>query len=181
MKILKKPFVAIIIVLIVALVFSLVGIKLSVTRQAEKVEELFYTGIDGGTGIDTYLHNAGNEAKVIHYTAIQYFDEEYTDGLRDAYNNLIEAETIEEKFKYNQDMLTEIESLIPLIEMEVNMNSYDSIYLETHMGYMDDIQKMIDRNTYNEKVAEFEEEILGKFPVNLVASLLGLEAPEYFA
>ena len=117
MKILKKRYVAVIFVIIVAVVFSLIGIKLSVTRQADKIEEMFYTGIDGETSIQVHLDNAFKEAKVIYYAVEQYFDDEYTDGLRDAYNALVEdADTIHEKFEYNQDIMAEIESLIPLIE-----------------------------------------------------------------
>ena len=180
MKILKKRYVAIIFVIIVAIVFSLVGIKLSVTRQANKIEEMFYTGVDGETGIQIYLDNAFNEAKVIHYTVIQYFDEEYTDGLRDAYNGLVNAETIAEKFEYNEAILAEIESLVPMIETEYDMLDYDQLYLDTHMKNMDNIQKMIENSSYNKKVAEFEQDVLGSFPVNVLKGILGLEAPEYF-
>lgn len=181
MKILKKRYVAIIFVIIVAVVFSIIGIKVSVTRQAEKIEELFYSGIDGQTGIQGYLDNAFKEAKVIHYTVTEYFDDEYTDGLRETYNALFEADTIGEKFECNQAMMAEIESLIPLIETEFDMLDYDQLYLDTHLEKMDNIQKMIETSSYNEKVAEFEQTVLGSFPVNLLKGILGLEAPEYFA
>lgn len=181
MKILKKRYIAIIIVIIVAIVFSFIGIKLSVTRQAEKVEEMFYTGVDGETGIQVYLDNAFNEAKVIHYTVIQYFDREYTDGLREAYNALVEAETLAEKYEYYNAILTEVESLIPLIETEYSMLDYDQLYLDTHIENLNNIQQMIDNSSYNEKVAEFEQDVLGIFPVNVLKGILDLEAPEYFS
>lgn len=175
----KKRSIAIIFVIIVAIIFSLIGVRLSVNRQSQKVENIFYTGADGETGIQTYLDNAFKEAKVIYTTATEYLDSEDTKAFRIAYNELYEADTISEKFNCNETLKAELDALLLLMNDE-NLLNYDKVYLETHVGKMENIQQMIEKSSYNEKVQEFNENVLGSFPINLLKGILGLDAPEYF-
>lgn len=180
MKLFKKRYIAIACVAIVAVLFSLIGIKLSVTRQADKIESIFISGINGETGIQTYLDNACNEAKVIHYTASAYLDREYTEGLRSAYNSLYEAETISKKHDCFENVISETDSLEALLNASTDISEDDRIYLSTHMENMKNIQRMIETSSYNEQISEFEQKILNVFPVSLLKGILRLEAPEYF-
>lgn len=180
MNILKKHSVAIIIVIIIAVVFTFVGISISANRQAKKVENLFYTGIDGETAIQTSLDNIYKEAKVIYSTAEEYLGGEIPKAFRIAYNNMYEAETISEKYDCYQILIAELEALHPYMEDGID-NSYDKIYYATHKENLENVCLMLENSSYNEKVQDYEDNILNRFPVSLVKGILGLEAPEYFA
>lgn len=180
MNVLKKRSVAIIIVIIIAVVFTFVGIRISVKRQAEKVEAMFYSGVDGETAVQTSLDNIFKEAKVIYSTAEEYLGSEIPKPFRIAYNNMYDADTISEKYDCYQKLMAELEVLHPYMEEGVD-NSYDKIYYATHKENLENIGLMLDGNSYNEKVQDYEENILNRFPVSLVKGILDLEAPEYFS
>lgn len=180
MNFLKKRYVAIIIVIIIAVVFTFVGIYVSVNRQTKKVEDMFYTGVDGETAIQTNLDNIYKEAKVIYATAEEYLGSEIPKPFRIAYNNMYDADTISEKYDCYQTLLQELEALHPYMEEGVD-NSYDKVYYATHKENLENIRLMVENNSYNEKVQDYEENILNSFPVSLFKGILGLEVPEYFA
>lgn len=180
MKILKKRSTAVAFVIVAAVVCSLAGVKLSVSRLANKTEKTFYDGVDGETGIQIYLDNACNEAKVIYYTASEYLDEEYTDGLRNAYNTLYDAEAISEKHDCFEELVEEAGAVELLLKTENSIPEDDRSYLELHLKNMDNIRKMIESGSYNARVADFEQSVLNSFPVNVLKGILKLEAPEPF-
>ncbi len=180
MKILKKRSVAIIIVLIIAIVFTFIGVDISVNRQAQKIEDMFYTGVKDETALQTNLDNIYKEAKVIYSIAEEYLGSDIPKAFRIAYNDLYEAKSISKKYDCYETLMSELALLYPLMEEGVD-NSYDEIYMATHKESLDNLKLMMERSSYNTKVQEFEDTILNSFPINLIKGIMKIDTPEYFA
>ena len=179
MNILKKRSTAIIIVVIAAILFTMIGVRRSLDREAKKVQALFYDGVGSETAVQTYLDNEFREAKTVYSIASKYLDDEVTNGFRTAYNDMYNAETVREKYLSYAKLTSELSLITQAID-DSELTRDESKYFTEHVNNMKNIQRMIDSCSYNEKVAEFETKTLGAFPANIFKKIVNPSSPEYF-
>jgi hypothetical protein len=179
MTFLKKRSTAIIIVVIVGVVFTLLGARLSLDRQAAKVEAVFYDGAGGETAVNTYLDNLFKEAKTVYTVAANYMDDDSTAGFRAAYNDLYNATGISKKYDCYARLMSELNGIAAgLDRSEITLEELQ--YADSHINNMRNISRMIDSSDYNVRVAEFEKATLGAFPANVLKLIVRPHTPEYF-
>lgn len=181
MSILKKPAVARTICAAVCVLSLLLGIHLSVDRQLDKLEDSFENGVyskDSGytlPSVQAQLDDRYNAALGI----ITLIPSDLTDELRSACDKLIQAETINDKYKANDALQLAYDSVLK----QVDTSAFDERTLTGFNGYcsiMENAQHLIENSGYNEAAAEFESDILGSFPLSILKYPAFADTPEYF-
>lgn len=172
MKFLKNRVVAYILAVLCSLTALLGGTSISVKKQSAKIEQLFYTGVtyDGylHPSADTQLKDRCNAALGI----ISMMDNDDVRDLYDARNELMDAESISDKYLSNYKLQLAYERLKPFIGSSAAEKEYCEI--------MDGAQSLILSSGYNDKVLEFENDILSSFPLNIIKFFVPLKGPESF-
>ena len=178
MSILKKTSTSTVICVVVCIISLLLGVHLSVNRQLNKLEDSFTHGVyskEAGytlPSIQEQLDERYNAAIGI----ISLIPSEHASDLRTACDSLLEAGSISEKFAANEALQNAYDSL-PAIDFA------DERTLEGFNDYcsaMENSQRLIKNSGYNEAAAEFEEDILGSFPLNILKYPAFAGKPEYF-
>ena len=181
MEVLKKRPVAVTICVIVCIVSLLLGVHLSVNRRLGKLEDSFYNGVyskDAGytlPSIQQQLDERYNAAIGI----ISLIPSDLASDLRNACNKLIEADSISEKAQANQDLQFAYEDML----LKIDVSIFDERTLGGFNDYcstMDNAQLLIERSGYNEAAAEFEEDVLGSFPLSILRYPAFAGTPEFF-
>ena len=181
MEVLKKRSTATVICVVVCVLSLLLGIHLSVNRQLGKLEDAFYNGVyskDAGytlPAIQMQLDERYNAAIGI----ISLIPSELAGNLRDACDWLLEAETLSEKYEANEALQAAYENVL----QNVDASMFDERTLGGFNDYcstMDNSQRLIETSGYNEAAEEFEDEILGSFPLSILKYPAFAGRPEYF-
>lgn len=181
MEVLKKRSTATVICVVVCVISLLLGIHLSVNRQLGKLEDAFYNGVyskDAGytlPAIQMQLDERYNAAIGI----ISLIPSELASDLRNACNRLLEADSISEKAQANKDLQFAYEDML----LKIDISMFDERTLGGFNDYcstMDNAQRLIGQSGYNEAVAEFEEDVLGSFPLSILRIPAFAGTPEYF-
>ena len=181
MEVLKKRPVAVTICVIVCIVSLLLGVHLSVNRRLGKLEDSFYNGVyskDAGytlPSIQQQLDERYNAAIGI----ISLIPSDLASDLRNACNKLIEADSISEKAQANKDLQFAYEDML----LKIDVSIFDERTLGGFNDYcstMDNAQLLIERSGYNEAAAEFEEDVLGSFPLSILRYPAFAGTPEFF-
>ena len=180
MEILKKRSTATVICVVVCIISLLLGVHLSVNRQLNKLEDAFYNGVyskDGYTlpSVQQQLDDRYDAAIGI----ISLIPSEFAADMRDACNWLLEAETFSEKYDANVALQAAYEDML----QSVDTSMFDERTLGGFNDYcdtMDNAQRLIENSGYNEAAAEFEDEILGSFPLSILKYPAFAGTPEYF-
>lgn len=176
MNALKKRGVAIVItaVVIVAAVFG--GSHRSLAACRSKADALYETGTgaDGSIAQDrlTQMDICANTASL----AEQYGSGEAAARLRQAVQRARETNGRE---GYDEARALADELLGALGAMS-SLTQQDAGYVRTFLSQLDSYDAVIARNGYNAAARAFNEEVLGRFPANVLGPLTGVRPLEVF-
>jgi len=179
MEVLKKRSVATVICVVVCVVSLLLGVHLSVNRQLGKLEDAFYNGVYANGYTLPSIQQQLDERYDAAVGIISLIPSDIGGEMREACNILIEAETLSEKYKANTELQLAYEEML----LNVDASMFDERTLGGFNDYcstMDNSQRLIDTSGYNEAAAEFEDEVLGSFPLNILRYPAFAGKPEYF-
>ena len=193
MTFLKKQSTAICITVIVAVLFSFIGCSLSLSRQAGKVEEMFTAGVylekDSymQPSIQSQLDNSADAALGLitvcnHYSQLQLESE----ALREARNDLLDAECPDEKYlaytHYYKSAIAVIELLkngevITDGELIVRLTEDDFEAFKSYASTITGANGVIEKSEYTSRVTEFIR-TKKAFPANIFG--IFAKTPDYF-
>lgn len=180
MKILKNVKVAIIVTVVVCLLATLLGMRVSVGRQTAKLEEIYQNNDDGsGKGLGQYLKQIDENA----YNLIQLAKQEgaSAEELSEARNRYAAAKTYGEAY----DAYLAICSAADRLKAELDgktISAQSAEMLEKYYvnGITDQKAKLSHMAiSFNERVEDYNE-IFKNFPVNLLKHLIGVSEAEKF-
>ena len=186
MEFFKKRQNAFAILAAVIVVFTLLGVHLSLNRQVAKLGSMFTDGVyiekDNykQPGIATHLDARVNASLGLLTVAANYADlSDETESLREARHALIDAESISQKYEANQKLEDAYKSLAAVLKAQV-LSGTDADAISTYVSNLSGAQKAIEVSLYNSKVTEYETGILTVFPVSVLRGLAFPNSPEYF-
>lgn len=185
MSIFKKRGTAIAITAALVVLAVLFGVNRSIKKEAEKVESLFYSGVyseaKGYTlpSIDSQLTSRLNASTHLVNLARQH-DELSAEAkaLSEARTQLINAETISEKFAANEALESAYLALVE--KLEGYISEADLSNLNDDVSALSNAQRVINESNYNDKVSEFETEVMGAFPMSILKIFVTADLPERF-
>ncbi|MBQ4040084.1 MAG: hypothetical protein IJC91_03010, partial [Oscillospiraceae bacterium] len=169
MSILKKTSTAAVICVVVCIISLLLGVHFSVNRQINKLEESFTHGVyskEAGytlPSIQEQLDDRYNAAIGI----ISLIPSEQASDLRSACDHLLEAGSISEKAFFNKTLQYAFEDMLAKSDT-FDFDERTQKGFEEYCSAMENAQRLIEKSGYNEAAAEFENEILGSFPLNIL-------------
>ncbi len=182
-KLLSDRRVAAAVLALVVLIFTPLGAKMSLQRAAEKVEEQFFTGVDGRGAIADYLSDSANAALGLVTVGAGYDDAAGETGdLRAARSALLDVMDGRDVSQYAEANLRLVQSFRALrdVLLAVPLTEEDTRSLELYVSTFEGAQGAVNRAGYNEAVEDFTENTLGEFPAGLLGGLLGVDPPEKF-
>lgn len=181
MSILKKTSTATVICVVVCIISLLLGVHLSVNRQLNKLEDAFTHGVyskDAGYTLPS-IQEQLDERYDAAIGIISLIPSELASDLRIACDMLLEAGSIPEKYAANTALQAAYEDMLANIDISV----FDERTLGGFNDYcstMDNSQRLIETSGYNEAAAEFENSVLGSFPLSILKYPAFAGSPEYF-
>ena len=180
MKFLKSYTGAMVVMVVVIALSVLLGSHRSLTAARSQVEELFYTGADGsGQSIATDLEQRRAVAANLESVALRYLTEADTADVHNARQELERADSPREMYQWDQALGQAADVLMEKLE-GCALTEKDAAYLA---GFRADLAAKADtmaRDPYNERVDQFNREVLGRFPANLLGQLTCVREAEAF-
>ena len=187
MKFLKSYRGAMIVMVVVIVLCVLLGSHRSLTAEREKVETLFYDGADGsGYSVYTDLADCVDISANLLSVAGRYLDESQLEqlmGSRDELAASIDPDSryysIGNAYQGYQRLTAEAETVITALEV-CDLSEKDAEYVR---GFRTDLAARADtisRDPYNEKAEEFNSDVLGAFPANLLRRITSVDEVQVF-
>lgn len=179
-KLLKNRTAAIGITIIVILLSTLLGSHRSLVAAAYPAERYFIEG-EKGYSIQRDLDTRVGLASNLLVVAERYLivgDPLLTD-LQDAIVALQQADTVGEKSAANQQLTAATERLDLHLE-EYSLSNADERYRINIRTDLASCNQTINHNAYNQMAMEYNTEVLGKFPANILKNLTGVPELETF-
>lgn len=173
-QLLKNRNVAIVITVIVIVLSILGGSHRSLLAAAYSAERYFD---DIQRDLDTRIGLASNLQVVAE--RYLYIGEDALVELDTAITNLRDAQTANEKAIANQQMTAATERMDIVLQNE-NLSVPDERYRIQIRTDLASYNQIIGHSKYNEKVDQYNAEVLGKFPANILAQLTGVPKLESF-
>ena len=173
-QLLKNRNVAIVITVIVIVLSILGGSHRSLLAAAYSAERHFD---DIQRDLDTRIGLASNLQVVAE--RYLYIGEDALVELDTAITNLRDAQTANEKVIANQQMTAATERMDIVLQNE-NLSVPDERYRIQIRTDLASYNQIIGHSKYNEKVDQYNAEVLGKFPANILAQLTGVPKLESF-
>ena len=173
-QLLKNRNVAIVITVIVIVLSILGGSHHSLLAAAYSAERHFD---DIQRDLDTRIGLASNLQVVAE--RYLYIGEDALVELDTAITNLRDAQTANEKAIANQQMTAATERMDIVLQNE-NLSVPDERYRIQIRTDLASYNQIIGHSKYNEKVDQYNAEVLGKFPANILAQLTGVPKLESF-
>lgn len=173
-QLLKNRNVAIVITVIVIVLSILGGSHRSLLAAAYSAERYFD---DIQRDLDTRIGLASNLQVVAE--RYLYIGEDALVELDTAITNLRDAQTANEKAIANQQMTAATERMDIVLQNE-NLPVPDERYRIQIRTDLASYNQIIGHSKYNEKVDQYNAEVLGKFPANILAQLTGVPKLESF-
>ena len=173
-QLLKNRNVAIVITVIVIVLSILGGSHRSLLAAAYSAERHFD---DIQRDLDTRIGLASNLRVVAE--RYLYIGEDALVELDTAITNLRDAQTANEKAIANQQMTAATERMDIVLQNE-NLSVPDERYRIQIRTDLASYNQIIGHSKYNEKVDQYNAEVLGKFPANILAQLTGVPKLESF-
>ena len=173
-QLLKNRNVAIVITVIVIVLSILGGSHRSLLAAAYSAERHFD---DIQRDLDTRIGLASNLQVVAE--RYLYIGEDALVELDTAITNLRDAQTANEKAIANQQMTAATERMDIVLQNE-NLSVTDERYRIQIRTDLASYNQIIGHSKYNEKVEQYNAEVLGKFPANILAQLTGVPKLESF-
>ena len=172
MNFFKNRAVATLIAVLCSLASLFVGVDKSLDRQCKIVEQGFYDGVE----YDGYIHPSINDQLSERCDAvlglISMLDDDISIELKDARNQLLDAETISEKCTANEALQRAYERIKPIIG--------ESNAEKAYVSAMDGSQQLIKDSGYNDSVCLYEKNVLNAFPISLLKNIVNAKRPEGF-
>ena len=166
---------------LVVLIFTPYGARASLKRAVQKVEEQFFTGVDGRGAVADYLSDCADAALGLVTVGDKYeAAEEETYELRE--DRHIMLESLEDKdvflivnaidlLDYSFQMLRDALLALPLTEEDVRS-------LKLYVKNFDGAMGAIAHAGYDEAAKAFIADVYERFPASFIASALGVEPPQ---
>lgn len=188
MSFFKKRSTAIGVFVLVVVVFSLIGCRLSLDRACRRAESAFFDS--GLLHADGYYTCPGDQLEHCVDYATRLLTVIGTEGeWSDAYEALVQARlglidaldarNIPDAGAANQALVKAVADVEALVDAGAALpESYDD-YDEIIAGF-DGAQAVLDDPAYSSHILAFREDALGAFPANILRHLLGVKAPETF-
>ena len=193
MTFLKKQSTAICITVMVAIVFSFIGCSLSLTKQGNKIEEMFTVGVYRDTesyvqpSIQSQLDKSADAALGMitilnHYPQLKLEANCLTEARRD----LLDAEEIDWKYVNYTHFYKSAKIIIDLLdsgsvvtdgETVVTLTEDDYEAFKSYAGTITGANGVIEKSDYNKKVTEYVR-TAKSFPANIFG--IFADGPEYF-
>ena len=173
-QLLKNRNVAIVITVIVIVLSILGGSHRSLLAAAYSAERHFD---DIQRDLDARIGLASNLQVVAE--RYLYIGEDALVELDTAITNLRDAQTANEKAIANQQMTAATERMDIVLQNE-NLSVPDERYRIQIRTDLASYNQIIGHSKYNEKVDQYNAEVLGKFPANILAQLTGVPKLESF-
>lgn len=178
---------AVIVLTIVVIVSILMGSHRSLTAERNKVEALFTTGTDNsGYSIATDLSDSLTVTTNLMTVAGRYMDNTSLEALQGSCNEL-EAALDENTHYYSignasrayQRLTEEANAVMTTLESQ-SLTEKDAQYVR---GFQADLLARADSikfSYYNQRVDQFNQQILGSFPANLLGRLTFVREAQAF-
>lgn len=181
MKYLKNRKIALALALLICILASLLGMRLSVGRQAEKLETVFMEHNDGsGKGLGQYLKQIDESA----YNLIQLGDQVgvSTDALVQARNRYAEAKTYGEQYQAYLELCSAADRLYAELSGKDLTAQQQTMLMKYYENGINDQKNKLSHMAvaFNECVDEYNS-IFRTFPMNLFQYLIGVGGAEKFA
>ncbi len=181
MKYLKNRKVAIVLALLVCILASLLGMRLSVNRQTAKLETVFMDNNDGsGKGLGQYLKQIDESA----YNLIKLGEQvgAPTDALVQAREHYAQAKTYGEYYQAYLELCSAADRLYAdLSGKDLTLQQRDMLTKYYTNGINDQKNKLSHMAiSFNECVDEYNG-IFRTFPMNVFRYLIGVGEAEKFA
>ena len=173
-QLLKNRNVAIVITVIVIVLTILGGSHRSLLAAAYSAERHFD---DIQRDLDTRIGLASNLQVVAE--RYLYIGEDALVELDTATTNLRDAQTANEKAIANQQLTAATERMDIVLQNE-KLSVTDERYRIQIRTDLASYNQIIGHSKYNEKVDQYNAEVLGKFPANILAQLTGVPKLESF-
>lgn len=183
---LKKRSSAILIAVIVIILGTLFGVHRSVGSETSKIEAQFYNGVylkqENYTqpGINAQLEKRADAVLGLVTIANKFSDlASLTSSLRQARQELLDADGITDKYLANEKIQTAYKELSVSLS-RMSLSSTEMAATTKYSQTLDGAQSAIKNSDYNKVVGEFRTGTLGAFPVNILKNLAFVKYPEYF-
>lgn len=167
-ELLKNRKVAIGITAVVIVLSTLLGAHRSLVAAAYPVERYFLEGEDGYSiqrDLDTRVGLASNLMVVAERYLLA--DDVTLVELQAAITTLNQADTIKEKAVANQQLTVAAERMNLLLE-EYPLSSTDDRYRQQIRTDLASCNQTISHNDYNQMAMAYNNDVLGKFPANVL-------------
>ncbi len=183
-KLLSDRRVAAAVLLLVVLVFTPLGAGRSLKHAVQKVEEQFFTGVDGRGAIADYLSDSANAALGLVTVGAKYGDAaEETGELRADRSFLLDAMEGRDVSAYAEANALVVRSFAALKEklLSLELSERDAADVDYYVSQFEGAQGAVAHAGYNEAVEEFVADTYERFPASLIASALGIDPPRSFS
>ena len=182
---LKDYKIAAAITAVVVLLSMFLGVFRSVSKEARKVEKMFYEGVDGsGYGIEGDLQDRLDCAEIILKLAHKYQTSKWAcDEVDDAIMDFREEPDASPRRKCSLDRSLQSALLSLTLELEDAMPSeQDMMYLQEYLAMFESCGLTIDREAakYNAEVRRYQENVCSTLPVRLVSWLIPMPELEAY-
>ena len=166
MAFLKSHRGAVLLSVLLVILSILFGFRRSVTAARAQVEALFY---DGGSGysIQAGLDERCAVARNLLTVASRYLSGEDTADVSAAVRMLEQADDPAEKYEWNQALGWAAEELLATLE-DCDLTERDAAYVQGFRADLTGLANTIRRDSYNQQAGQFNREVLGAFPANLL-------------
>ncbi len=166
--------VGVILIIVVAIGAMLVGSYNSLVDLKEDVDNEF-------SNVSVMLERRANLIPNLVNTVKGYASHEQAaiDSVTTARENLLNANTIEEKSEANSELTTALNGLMVIVENYPDLKASENfIQLSDELAGSEN-RISTARRDYNEAVREYNSKIK-KFPTNILASMFGFSEEDYF-
>lgn len=166
---------------LVVLVFTPLGAGMSLKRAVRKVEEQFFTGVDGRGAVADFLEDANNAALGLITVGAKYdAAAEETGELRVDRSFLLDAMEGRDVSAYAGANALMGKSFAALKEklLSLELSEQDAADVDYYVSQFEGAQGAVSHAGYNEAAAEFIADTYERFPASLIASALGVEPPQ---
>lgn len=171
-------------VLALAIVFGVpLGSARSLRLAVDRVEEQFFTGVEGRGAIAVYLEVAGNAALGLISVGAKYDTAaEATGQLRVDRSFLMDAMKGRDISFYAGANALMRDSFAALRDklLSLELSEQDAADVEYYVNQFEGAQGAANHAGYNEAVEEFTEKTFDRFPASFFGGLLGVNPPKKF-
>lgn len=181
MKFLKKRSTAASIAVIAVVVFGLLGMYRSASSQAKTVRETFS---GGNFCITAQLQNRCANAMSM-YTLSSNETTDTAEAVRAARSDLYDAIAAgagpSALYRLNATLQEAVEVYYARLGTVTTLSDSDREYLDKNYSNFKEAQRVIESDDYNSTVRDYEDRVLGTFPLTVFRAILPINEPELFA